>query len=69
MRNSKTLLKMIIIVVLAATHIIESCSFMHMGEILATEYCMEDDEEDEEEIFERMSILSDTRRTRKVEIR
>ena len=69
MRNSKTLLKMIIIVVLAATHVMESCSFIHIGEVLHTEYCVEEDEEDEEEIFERMNKIADTKRIRKVDKR
>jgi hypothetical protein len=68
MRNSKTLLKMIIVVVLAASHAAEHFN-MHIGEILTIDYCVEDDEEDEEEVFERMSVFSDTRRTRRVNMR
>jgi hypothetical protein len=68
MRNSKTLLKMMIIVVLAASHAAEHFN-MHIGEVLTTDYCVEDDEEDEEEIFERMHMISDTRRTRKIDMR
>jgi hypothetical protein len=64
MRNSKTLLKMMIIVVLAASHAAEHFN-MHIGEVLTTDYCVEDDEEDEEEIFERMNMISDTRRIRR----
>jgi len=57
MRNSKMLLKMTIIVVLAASHAAEHYNNMHIGEILATGYRVEDDEEDEEEVFDRMSRI------------
>jgi hypothetical protein len=57
-----------IIVVLAASHAAEHFN-MHIGEVLTTDYCVEDDEEDEEEIFERMHMISDTRRTRKIDMR
>ncbi len=65
MRNSKTLLKMIIIVMIAASHAAKHYNNMHIGEILATEYCDEDDEEDEEEVFERMSIICRSQQNKK----
>jgi hypothetical protein len=64
MRDPKLLLRMMIIIVLAAAHAAESCNMMHIGKILDTEYCAENDDEDEEEFFARMS-MSDIRKTRK----
>jgi hypothetical protein len=54
---------------LAASHAAEHYNNMHIGEILTTEYCVEDDEEDEEEVFKRMHMISDMKRTRRVDIR
>jgi len=68
MRNPKVLLRMITIIVLATAHAAESCNMMHIGEILNTEYCVENDDEDEAEFFARMS-MSDIRRTRKIDMR
>lgn len=68
MKDLKMLLRMITIIILAAAHVAESCNVMSIGELFSNEYCAENDDEDEEEIFERMSI-ADVRRTKKIDIR
>jgi hypothetical protein len=67
MKDAKTLLRITIIIMMAIAHIAES-KFMSIGDILATEYSVENDEEDEEEIFERISMLDASKRQKKSDI-
>jgi hypothetical protein len=68
MKDLRMLLRMVTIVTLAVAHVAESCNIMDIGELFTIEYSVENDDEDEEEIFERMSI-SDIRKVRKIDIK
>ncbi|HEX4069100.1 MAG TPA: hypothetical protein VHX42_03305 [Candidatus Babeliales bacterium] len=67
MEDAKTFLRVIIIIMVTCAHIAES-KYMSIGDLFAREYSVENNEEDEEEVFERISMLDARKKQKKSDV-